>query len=151
VTSLTSESTGSALAVSNSSLFGVVHPLGGKRSDEFPTPDLAYGEPGIVLAEPYDEGVCGGRDCQGYDPSQMWYYSKMDGMLRQSTYTASINHRVAGNGYVLTEKVPTWRHHCLAHTLSVTNEGSAAGMQEVWGCASSPIFVLRGFSGDGLR
>ena len=79
------------------------------------------------------QGVCASRSCQGYDPSQMWYYSKTDGMLRQSTYTASINHRITGAGYVLTEKVPTWRHHCLSHALSITNEGSASGMQEVWG------------------
>jgi hypothetical protein len=71
VTSLTSESTGGALAVANSSLFGAVH-VPSKAGDAFPTPDLAYGEPSIVLVDPYDQGACHSRDCQGYDPSQMW-------------------------------------------------------------------------------
>lgn len=37
------------------------------------------------------------------------------------------------DGYVLTRKVPTFRHHCLAHVLSTGNAGTAAGSTEVWG------------------
>ena len=38
-----------------------------------------------------------------------------------------------GDGYVLTHKVPTWRHHCLAHVLSDDNAPTIAGNAEVWG------------------
>merc|ERR1711862_775970 len=47
--------------------------------------------------------------------------------------TASINHKDMGDGYVLTQKVPTWQHHCLAHVLSAANDGSQHGDTEVWG------------------
>jgi hypothetical protein len=30
----------------------------------------------------------------------MWYFSPSDGFLRQSTYVASINHKIEGGGYV---------------------------------------------------
>ena len=63
----------------------------------------------------------------------MWYYDPTESLLRMSTFTASINHKNDGEGYTLTPKVPTWRHHCLAHVLSVDNAGTAAGETEVWG------------------
>ena len=63
----------------------------------------------------------------------MWYYSPTERLLRHATYVASINHITEGEGYRLTEKVPTWRHHCLAHTLSTGNVGTTAGTTEVWG------------------
>jgi hypothetical protein len=46
---------------------------------------------------------------------------------------ASINHKNDGHGYSLTNKVPTFRHHCLSHVLSVANEGTINGDTEVWG------------------
>ena len=36
-------------------------------------------------------------------------------------------------GYHLTDKQPTWRHHCLAHVLSDRNLGSNSSLTEVWG------------------
>lgn len=83
---------------------------------------------------PYDQPNCTSRDCQNYDPSQMWYFSPTEGFLRHSLYTASMNHAIVGTGYELTAKVPTTRHNCLAHTLSIGNTGTvAANTTEVWG------------------
>ena len=139
VSSVVSVATGLALAVSNATLTSTPHtyPKDGKlvpgTADEFPVSDAAFGEDALVLVPPYDQDGCADRDCQNYDNSQMWYYSPSEQLLRHSTYTASINHRVEGDGYTLTEKVPTWRHQCLAHVLSVANEGSKPGITEVWG------------------
>lgn len=63
----------------------------------------------------------------------MWYFSPTEGMLRHSTYVASINHKNTGYGYTLTDKVPTWQHNCLSHVLSNANFGTASGTLEVWG------------------
>jgi hypothetical protein len=75
------------------------------------------------------------RDCQNYDPTQMWFYSSHDGLLRHALYTSSINHQPPeqGGGYTLTNIVPTFRHHCLAHVLSDGNVGTDTGDIEVWG------------------
>jgi len=148
VTSVTNVASGLALAVGNGTLTaGACGPLCRSHdpintsranvdvhgSDGFAVSDVAYGHTGLTLAKPYDQPNCDSRDCQNYDPSQMWYYSATDGYLRQSTYVASINHRDVGEGYTLTNKVPTWRHHCLAHVLSEGNQGTDAGTLEVWG------------------
>lgn len=139
VTSVISVAAGMALAVPNATLSSAPHtyPKAGKlvpgTADEFAASDAAFGDDALLLVPPYDQDGCADRDCQNYDNTQMWYYSPTEQLLRHSTYTASINHRAEGNGYTLTEKVPTWRHHCLAHVLSVANEGSKSGTTEVWG------------------
>lgn len=127
VTSITSVAAGLALAVPNATLTAAPH--GG---DQFQVPDVAYGDESLTLVAPYDQEMCSTRFCENYDPSQMWYFSPSEGLLRHATYTASINHRADGEGYTLTRKVPTWRHHCLAHTLSTSNSGTAHGETEVW-------------------
>ena len=128
VTSIVSATTGKALAISNATLYSSLH---GK--DGYAVSDLAYGHGGMILTEPYDQRSCSSRDCQNYDSTQMWFWSRSDGLLRHSTYVASINHKPPeGGGYTLTSKVPTFRHHCLAHVLSVANLGTEAGATEVW-------------------
>ena len=126
--SLYSVATGGALAVSNSTLHGQTY---GK--DAFPVPSAAYGDTILQLVQRYDQDGCTSRDCQNYDDTQMWYYDPTEQMLRASTFYASVNHKNDGNGYTLTKKVPTYRHHCLAHVQSVENEGTVAGTTEVWG------------------
>lgn len=128
VTSVINVGTGRALAVKNSTLFSKQH-----LEDQFQVSDHAYGYGGLTMVEPYDQDECTSRDCQNYDPSQMWFYSASDRKLRQAEYTSSINHKDMGSGYVLSQKVPTWQHHCLAHVLSVANEGTQHGNIEVWG------------------
>merc|ERR1719397_307252 len=128
VTSITNVAIGKALAVSNSTLFASMH---GK--DQYSVSDVSYGSNGLVLMTPYDQKDCTSRNCQNYDPSQMWYFSPTEGLLRHSTYWASMNHKNDGEGYTLTPKVPTWRHSCLAHVLSTRNAGTIAGTVEVWG------------------
>jgi hypothetical protein len=127
-TSVVNAATGTALAVSNSTLYSAVH-----GSDAFAVSDLAYGYSGLTMVAPFDQPNCTGRSCQNYDPSQMWYYSPSEQLLRHSTYVASINHKADGIGYRLTEKVPTSQHFCLGHVLSTHNSGSASGTTEVWG------------------
>jgi hypothetical protein len=61
------------------------------------------------------------------------YFDPTENLLRAATYTASINHKNDGAGYTLTQKVPTYQHHCLAHVLSDRNEGTPNGDTEVWG------------------
>merc|ERR1711957_101874 len=89
--------------------------------------------------------ACKGRGCNNYDPSQMWFYSPYDQMIRQATYTRSIQHRDSGKR--LSQKSSTWQHHCLAHVLGIgeawhvteesqwpiTGAGTIAGQTEVWG------------------
>ena len=132
VSSLTNTATGEALAVANTTLRAAVHSPG-KVADTFATPDASYGLPPLQLVPPYAQPACKVRSCQEYDPTQKWYYSPTDGRLRHSLFTASINDRVRGEGYQLTTKVPTWRHHCLAHVLSDQNGGTPSGHTEVWG------------------
>eukprot|EP00038_Savillea_parva_P009420 m.183415 g.183415 ORF g.183415 m.183415 type:complete len:611 (-) comp15806_c0_seq1:115-1947(-) len=128
VTSVTNVAVGLALAVGNETLYSAQY---GK--DAFDVSAAAYGEAGLVLVPPYDQDACTSRDCQNYDNTQMWFYSASDSLFRQSTYTASINHKNGGNGYTLTQKVPTYQHHCLSHVLSNQNFGTLSGTAEVWG------------------
>uniref|UniRef100_A0A7S0J3B0 Alpha-galactosidase n=1 Tax=Calcidiscus leptoporus TaxID=127549 RepID=A0A7S0J3B0_9EUKA len=132
VSSITNAGTGLALAVSNATLRAAMHAPSG-HADGYATPDTAYGLPPLQLVRPYAQPACRGRDCQDYDPTQKWYWSAADGKLRHALFTASINDRVSGAGYQLTRKVPTWRHHCLAHVLSDENAGTPSGHAEVWG------------------
>ena len=53
-----------------------------------------------------------------------------------------MNHMTGGEGYVLTPKAPTWRHHCLAHVLSVANSGTIFGDTEVWGGPLAGDYVI---------
>lgn len=103
VTPVTSEALGLALAVANSTLAAALH---GK--DPTPVSDVAYGEFGLMLVPPYIQENCTTRNCQNYDPTQMWYYSPRQGLLRQATYapypppkTPTITH------------THTHRHYCL--------------------------------------
>eukprot|EP00750_Incisomonas_marina_P009538 INCI16037.3.p1 GENE.INCI16037.3~~INCI16037.3.p1 ORF type:complete len:463 (+),score=74.76 INCI16037.3:826-2214(+) len=141
VTSISSALTGQALAVSNTTLYGASH-----GQDAFAVSDFAYGQGGLVLLdEPFIQDECSSRDCQNYDPSQMWYFDRTNGLLRHSLYVSSINHKPdgPGAGYTLTQKVPTFRHHCLAHVLSTGNVGTQASDTEVWaGPLSGGDFVV---------
>ena len=129
VTAIRSAANGLNLAISNNTLYGSAH-----GHDSVNVSDSAYGQGGIELVTPYDHGECSIRNCQNYDPTQMWYYSSHDGLLRHALYTSSINHQPEeGEGYTLTNKIPTFRHHCLAHVLSDGNLGSDNGAIEVWG------------------
>ena len=129
VTGIRSVSAGLNLAISNSTLYGSAH-----GHDSWNVSDSAYGQGGLVLVTPNIPGECTIRDCQNYDPTQMWFYSSHDGLLRHALYTSSINHQPPeGDGYTLTNKVPTFRHHCLAHVLSDGNVGTDKGDIEVWG------------------
>ena len=87
VTSITSAQTGSALAAANSSLYGAAW-----GDDPAAAPGAAYGFSGLVAVPPVDEGDCESRDCDDYDPAQMWYYSPADGRLRHA-----LSGRGAGN------------------------------------------------------
>lgn len=132
VSTISNAATGEALAVANATLRAALHSPNG-HLDVFATPDSAYGLTPLVLVTPYAQPLCTVRNCQSYDPTQKWYWSPTDGKLRHSLFTASINDRVNGEGYQLTSKVPTWRHHCLAHVLSDGNTGTPSGHAEVWG------------------
>lgn len=142
VTSVTNVAVGLALGVGNETLFSAQY-----NKDALNLSAAAYGEGTLILVTPFDQPNCTSRNCQNYDPSQMWYYSSYDSLFRQATYTASINHHNGGNGYLLTEKLPTYQHHCLSHVLSNQNEGTMAGTLEVWGgplasSTGSPDFVI---------
>lgn len=128
VSSITNLAAGLALAVGNETLYAQTY---GK--DAFPTPSASYGHNGLVLVPPNDQQGCSGRSCENYDHTQMWYYDEEEGLLRQSTFVASINHGDVGDIYRLTPRVPTYRHHCLAHVLSDTNAGTQSGTTEFWG------------------
>lgn len=146
VTSITNVAIDQALAISNSSLFSKIH-----IKDKYSVTDTSYGENGLVFIPPYDQSECTHRDCQNYDPSQMWYFSPTEGLLRHSTYTASINHHDIGDGYVLTNKVPTWRHGCLSHVLSTRNFGTITGTVEVWGGPLSDNSFVIGLVNRGMK
>ena len=138
VTSITNAAAGRALAVANATLYARVHAETGYgshgRNDSWPVSDAAYGAGGLTLARPYDQGACARRNCSNYDATQLWYYSAGDRKLRHALYASSINHKPRGGaGYTLSAQVPTWRHHCLAHVLSVGNWGTTNGTREVWG------------------
>merc|ERR1712232_589396 len=111
----------------------------------FQVSDAAFGFGGLVLVDVYDQPDCTSRHCQNYEPSQMWYYSPHDEMLRHSTVTASIQRLDDHDTH--TNKMPTWQYHCLAHVLGlgetwdstsskhwpITHAGTIAGESEVWG------------------
>ena len=79
VTSITSALTGAALAVSNGTLLSAPH-----DGDALAVSDAAYGLSGLVAVAPYDQAECDGRDCQNYEPSQMWYWSPSEKLLRHA-------------------------------------------------------------------
>lgn len=148
ITSITNLDTRKALGLAESFLYSQLH-----DKDKFSVSDMAYGLGGLTLVEPYDQSNCTSRWCENYRPEQMWYYSKVDGMLRHSLYTSSINHirdsQGREDGYVLTQKVPTFRHHCIAHTLSTGSVGTMAGITEVWGGPLEGALIV-GFLNRGL-
>ncbi|KAI2494830.1 alpha-galactosidase [Fragilaria crotonensis] len=132
VTSITNVEVKLALAISATALYSQVH-----GRDSYPVSDRAYGEGSLILVKPMDQDSCTSRSCENYEPEQMWYYSPVEGMLRHSLFTASMNHIEMQNqdkedGYILTPKVPTSRHNCLAHVLSTANTGTESGICEVW-------------------
>ena len=90
VSSLTSAALGLALAVRNGTLRATVHAPNG-HTDAFATPDVSYGLPPLALVAPYAQPACAARDCQDYDPTQKWYWSRTDGKLRHALFTASIS------------------------------------------------------------
>lgn len=118
---------GLALALGNSTLWAAGH-----GSDPV-LPDAAYGTELLQFAPYSPQQPCTDRNCEGYDPSQLWYFDPTDGFLAQATYTSSINHCFDGGCYELTARLPTTSHRCLAHVLSVRNVGTDAGLLEVWG------------------
>jgi hypothetical protein len=128
VSALVHVSSGLALAVPNSTLFGA------PRGNDNSTVDASYGTNELILV-PYSPQVpCIDRGCEGYDPSQLWYLDEQDGFLAHSTYSSSINHCFDGDCYEHTYKMPTYRHHCLSHVLSNANRPSVRGTSyEVWG------------------
>ena len=128
VSGLVHVQTGMALAVGDSTLFS--HLFG---TDRIAVPDQAYGTVALGLAPYSPTQPCVSRSCEGYAPEQLWYYDSSDSFLAQATFTSSINHEFDGPGYVLTPRVPTFAHHCLAHVLSVRNGPVDMGLQtEVW-------------------
>ena len=133
VTSITNVEVNLALAISASALYSQIH-----GRDNYPVSDRAYGKGGLILVKPMDQDdSCDSRSCENYHPEQMWYYSPVEGRLRHSLFTSSINHLELQNqdkqdGYILTSKVPTFRHDCLAHVLSTANTGTESGTSEVW-------------------
>ena len=127
MTAVVNVASGTALAIANSTLFT------GPHGDDAYGPDAAYGTTLLQLVPYSPQQVCTTRDCEGYDPSQLWYVDPTDGFLVHSTYTSSINHCYDGECYELTARLPTSTHLCLAHVLSVRNVGTDAGTLEVWG------------------
>ena len=119
--SLYSVKTGQALAVHENTLFSDTSKYKG-GNDQFPTPAASYGETNLQMVRRVDQNGCTRRGCENYDDKQMWWYDPVDSLLRQSTYTASLNHPMdggadqsgGGNGY-LTQRTPTYQHHCLAY------------------------------------
>ena len=63
------------------------------------------------------------------DELNAWYLEFVDGAPKWFLWEsrATVLEAAEGDGYSLTPKVPTWRHHCLAHVLSTANFGSASG------------------------
>jgi Alpha galactosidase A/Alpha galactosidase C-terminal beta sandwich domain len=138
VSALIHVSSGLALAVPNSTLFGA------PRGDDNSTVDASYGTSELILVPYTPQLPCTDRNCEGYDPSQLWYLDEQDGFLSHATYTSSINHCFDGNCYELTKKMPTYQHQCLSHVLSNANRPSVRGTSsEVWGGPlSNGKFVL---------
>lgn len=129
VSALVHNTSGLALIVGNSTIFGAQH-----KYDSGPVADAAYGTTVLTLGPFSPTQPCTTRDCEGYAPEQLWYGPDVvDGFIAQATYVASINHCDAGDCYELTPRTPTYQHHCLAHVLSVGNAPSDSGETEVWG------------------
>lgn len=128
LTSITNVATQMAVGVTNSTLFSGAH-----GTADPSLPDAAYGTNMLAMVSPVDPLPCTSRSCEGYDHTQMWYFDPTERKLRMAAFTSSINHCYSGDCYVLTPKVPTWRHHCLAHVLSIRNAGTDAAPSEVWG------------------
>ena len=118
---------GLALAIANSTLHGATH------GPDAVMPDIAYGITNLTLVSYFEPIVCTYRNCEGYEPSQLWYWDGVDNFIAAATYTASINHCFEGDCYELTAKPTTFAHHCLAHTLSTANEPTDSALTEVWG------------------
>lgn len=95
-----------------------------------PETDSRYGV-NHIGAEPLVFGdvevACTSRGCDGYFPSQMWYYDTVTGQLMSGNYTASINEQW------LTSMVPAPARRCLTVVPSADMAGTPARDTEVWG------------------
>jgi len=122
-----------ALAVGASTLYGAPH-----GSDPV-LPDANYGLTNITLAPYAPEPECHSRDCDNYEPSQMWYWSPRLGTLSLGHMSANDYRCFGPNCYQLTGHLPTSAQLCLAHVLSYdANVGTSpldSGLpgEDVWG------------------
>lgn len=70
--------------------------------------------------------VCKARNCDAYDPNQLWTLDAETRQLISANYTASIN------AQWLTHKVPGPARRCLSSIAAADMAGSRAGKTEVW-------------------
>jgi hypothetical protein len=145
VSAMTNGDAATALAVSNSTLFGTQH-----SKDSQPLLDVTYGEMWLELQPYLPEPPCFDRNCQDYNPTQSWYWSPRSGTVvrlqdahRHAIYATMyglwsdrcvwFQRLAAANGggyhcdepgcYQLTSHLPTYEEFCLARVASISAYG----------------------------
>eukprot|EP00759_Apiculatamorpha_spiralis_P027968 PhF_6_TR30577/c0_g2_i1/m.44953/K07407/E3.2.1.22B, galA, rafA; alpha-galactosidase len=108
---------GMTLAVSNSTVYGAVH-----GNDAQALLDAAYGINKLVLAPYKPEKPCFDRNCQGYDPTQSWYYNRRSKLLTLAHAAANGYRCYEGPCYLLTSHLPASDEFCLTSVASISND-----------------------------
>jgi len=118
VMAVASEAAATVLAVSNSTLYGIVH--GGDTQAML---DGGYGDQHLGLAPYNPEPPCDNRNCQDYDPSQSWYWSPRSGTIRLAAASAEGYRCYEPGCYQLTSHLPAYDELCLARVASISAYG----------------------------
>ena len=111
-------------------------------------PDANYGLTNLTLTQYQPEPFCNNRNCDNYNPAQMWYWSPRLQTLNLGHMSANDYRCFGPNCYQLTGHPPTQSQYCLSHVLSydanVGTDPSGASKEgtDVWGGALSDGFVM---------
>ena len=113
----TNPSNATVLTVANTTIYGTIH-----GQDTFPLSDFTYGINKLTLAPYAPEPPCDNRNCQNYDPTQMWYISQK-GQISLGMAGPNMYRCFEGPCYVLTSHMPALDAFCLSSVASVSNDG----------------------------
>ena len=121
-----------SLAAGESTVWGALH---GK--DNVTLLDAAYGITNMTFERTVVPAPCSSRDCDEYDPRQMWYFSPISGHISLALFSANNYRCFEGSAgcYDFTAHAPAIDDFCLTRVLAISNDGLdvEAGGVHTWG------------------
>lgn len=101
--------------------------------------DAAFGITNLTFEATVLEPPCTGRDCDGYEPRQSWYFSPASGHISLALFGLGNNYHCyegsAGCYDFTTDHSPAIDDFCLTRVLAISNDGldTGTGGVHAWG------------------